>query len=88
MQLRNAVSHFGEALLVRFDDQENFVRGLHLALPAINAVNQWENIHASSESRFDEGIGDAQRLIVRAASTEDDHQVCHEDAVSLDLSSK
>jgi hypothetical protein len=51
-------------------------------------VNRWEHVGASGKSRFDQGMGYGQRLIVRTASTENHHYVCHEISFSLDLSPK
>src|ERR1700674_1532088 len=56
LQLRQAFSR-------RLDEQQPFLCGLHLALPAINGGNRTgKNVRTSGQARFDKGARDAPRL--------------------------
>lgn len=66
-----------ESVLRRFYDQEPFVRGFDLVLPAVNRFDPRDYVDAGSEMAAYERVGDGASLFERNTRRENDSFVGH-----------
>jgi len=78
VHLCDAVAQGEKPLLGGFNKEKSLLGSFDLSLPAINAVNGWEDIYASCKAIFDDGVGYADGLLLIGAGTEHDYCICHE----------
>src|SRR4029077_11037240 len=86
MQLLDRALQCSKSLARRFYDQERFLRGLNLVLPAIDRTHRnLKNIHARRQPLLHERTGDSPGLLRRTACHQHDDLIRHDSPLSMRL---